>query len=181
MTRRRPDLDALAFLRASIDERVIYLTGEIDAKAYSRAAAALHLLERSGGESALTVQINSEGGDLAHGLALHDLLAACPRHVVTIGVGEVCSAAAVVFQAGDERVLGATASLMIHNGSGVFSGTPDEVSIATRAWKVQRTAMHRVLAARSGLTLAEVQRRCRGDTWLTATQAITLGLADRLL
>ena len=63
----------------------------------------------------LTVRINSYGGSVSEGLAIYSLLSDFKGHVKTIVDGFACSAASIIFMAGDERVVPENGLLMIHN------------------------------------------------------------------
>lgn len=63
----------------------------------------------------LTVRINSYGGSVSEGLAIYSLLSEFKGHLKTIVDGFACSAASVIFMAGQERVVPENGLLMIHN------------------------------------------------------------------
>ena len=53
----------------------------------------------------IRVRINSYGGEVAEGLAIYNALKGHPARVTTVCDGFACSAASVVFMAGDERIM----------------------------------------------------------------------------
>ena len=88
----------------------------------------------------IKVHINSYGGDVAEGLAIYNVLREHKAQIVTICDGFACSAASVVFMAGDKRVMQPASLLMIHNAWTIAMGnaeelrkTADDIEIITQA------------------------------------------------
>lgn len=96
--------------------RTITLMGDICVDMYNKLVDALGKLCHSTGP--IEIKINSGGGDLAQALAMYDEIRTLDKiHVTTIGVGECCSGAAVLLQAGDTRAAYQHCQIMIHKGS----------------------------------------------------------------
>ncbi len=72
------------------------------------------------GLSHVTVNINSVGGDLFLGIAIHNALRALPCKVTTVLRGIAASAASVVFCAGTERLVYPGSVLMVHGVSSML-------------------------------------------------------------
>ena len=88
----------------------------------------------------INVHINSYGGDVSEGLAIYNVLREHKAQIVTICDGFACSAASVVFMAGDRRVMQPASLLMIHNAWTVAMGnaaqlrkTADDIETITQA------------------------------------------------
>lgn len=132
----------------------------------------------------ITIVFNSPGGSVIDGLALYDFLrhlSATGIHITTIGLGMVASMGGVLLQAGDHRILGANASLLIHEAStgagGKVSELEDEVAFVKR---LQERLLD-ILASRSKMTKAEIKRRWnRRDWWLEADDALRRGFCDEV-
>jgi len=99
-----------------------------------------------------------------------------------IGYGSVCSAAVVVLQAGDRRLLAPNTELMIHPGHASMNDETEE-NLARFAMQAvrYRNRYYRILADKMGLSLREMLQAYDKDVWLGARQAIRLGLADGIL
>jgi len=76
----------------------------------------------------ITVNINSFGGDVNHGLSIHDLLAEHPAKVTTKIYGMTASAATVIAMAGNERLMSANALGLIHEARNGVYGTSKQQS-----------------------------------------------------
>lgn len=128
----------------------------------------------------LQVRINSPGGDVFEGLAIHNALARHPaRKVVTID-GLAASIASVVAMAGDEIVMPANAMLMLHDPSAAVVGRAQELRQMADGLDRIRAAMAAIYAGRSQREPHDVERLMDAETWLSASEALALGLADRI-
>ncbi len=146
-----------------------------------RVAAAL----RSIGAKDVEIHINSPGGDMFEGIAIYNQLREHPGKVRVKVFGLAASAASIIAMAGDEVEIGAASFLMIHNAWVLAVGNRHDM-LETAAWlEPFDGAMADVYAARSGQPRDDVVKwmeAARGDgTYFSGTQAVELGLADRLL
>ena len=73
----------------------------------------------------INVYINSYGGEVAEGLAIYNALRRHKAKIRTVCDGFACSAASVIFMAGDERIMNAASLLMIHNAWSYASGNAE--------------------------------------------------------
>lgn len=146
-----------------------------------------HWGERDPGKP-ITITFNTQGGSVTDGLALFDTIKRLQRaghHVTTRAVGVVASMGAVLFQAGDDRIIDARAKMLIHEGSTSF-GKGADLSAGELEDYMEFSAMLKqdlidILAERSTLDKDEL-KKCwrRKDWWLTAQEAVALGFADRV-
>jgi ATP-dependent Clp protease, protease subunit len=133
----------------------------------------------------LTIVFNSPGGGVHDGLALFDFL----RHLradghplTTIALGRAASMGAVLLQAGDRRVIGANAFLMLHEVSNGGSGKVSELEESIELSKRLQKRLLMILSERSTLNVQQIQRKwTRRDWWLDADDAVSLGFADEAL
>lgn len=133
----------------------------------------------------ITVIVNSPGGSVLAGLALYDFLQKLRgdgHHVTIICLGMAASMGGILLQAGDKRLIGANARVLIHAVSGGTTGTvhamEDRVGFSRSLWE----SLKQILATRSVLSAEEIEERAhRKDWWLSAQEAIDLGFADDML
>ena len=100
----------------------------------------------------INVHINSYGGEVAEGLAICNSLKNHPARVRTICDGFACSAASVVFMAGDERVMNPASLLMVHNAWTNASGNARELRKAADDLDVITSASVETYKARANLS-----------------------------
>lgn len=146
------------------------------------AAAFLRALDRLDAEE-LTVRINSYGGSVSDGLAIHNALQRKRKDaLVTIAVdGVAASSASMIAMAGDTVALASNALLMIHAPWGMAVG--NAVDMRDMAATLDRYAQAMAHAyARNGFTAADALPLLQDgqDHWYTAEEAKALGLIDRI-
>lgn len=128
----------------------------------------------------INVRINSEGGDVLDAGDIFDQLKVhSARKVIRVG-GLAASAASYIMMAGDEIVLSPTAWVMIHNPWGGLSGEAEDLRHWASILDKMREQMADVYAKRSGQPRAKVLEMMAAETWMTATEAVALGFADRV-
>lgn len=134
--------------------------------------------------ASLTVTFNSPGGSVHDGLALFDFLRhlrAEGHHLTTVALGRAASMGAVLLQAGDHRVVGANAFVMLHEVSSGSSGKVSELEESVELSKRLQKRLLVILSERSTMSMVSIQRRwARRDWWLDAEDAVQLGFADEL-
>lgn len=140
----------------------------------------VHSLAALGAGADVTVRINSSGGVAHEGLAIHAVLSAHKGKVTTIVEGIAASAASIIAQAGDERVMSAGAMMMVHDASVITIGDTAEHDKSKAYLEVVCASMATVYAEATGRSIEEIRAEMAAETWLTAEDAIAKGYADRL-
>lgn len=129
----------------------------------------------------IEVQINSPGGDVFDGLAIYNALRLHKAKVTTRVDGLAASAASVIVQAGDRRIMVESAQLMIHEAWGVAIGPADEMREFADLLDQQNTVIAKIYASASGRDVDEFLALMEAETWLTDEAAVEAGLADEVL
>lgn len=129
----------------------------------------------------ITVHINSYGGEVAEGLAIHNSLKNHPARVRTVCDGFACSAASVVFMAGDERVMNPASLLMIHNAWTSASGNAKELRKAADDLETISSASAEAYRAGVNLSDEELAALLDNETWITPADAVSWGFATEVL
>ena len=128
----------------------------------------------------LTVRINSPGGSVFDGVAIYNAL---KRHQARVTVwidGIAASIASMVAMAGDEVVMPENAMLVLHDPSGLVAGTAADMRATADALDKMAAAMVAAYRDKSGAGDAEIEALMAAETWLSAQEAVELGLADRV-
>jgi ATP-dependent Clp protease protease subunit len=128
--------------------------------------------------SEIELTINSPGGDAFMGVAIYNLLKAHRAKVTVNVVGEAASAAGIISQAGDRIVMGQGAMLMIHNAWTITLGSWKDHRSAMNLLKKMDQSQAEILTSRSNLSKDRVLTLMDRETWFTADEAISFGLAD---
>jgi ATP-dependent protease ClpP protease subunit len=144
------------------------------------AKAFLDELKALGPVAELTVRINSPGGSLFDGVAIYNALR---RHDAAITVwidGIAASIASMIAMAGDEVVMPENAMLVLHDPSGLVAGTASDMRAMAEALDRMKAGMVAAYRDKSGRDDAEIDALMAAETWLSAKEAVALGLADRV-
>ncbi len=132
----------------------------------------------------INVHINSFGGYTNEGIAIYNTLKNSNAKVVTYCDGFACSAASLVFMAGDERIMGNGSMLMIHNAWNQAIGNAEELrQQADELEKISKSASECYLDKVS-ISEEELQTLLDGTnhngTWISASEAVDMGFATKI-
>jgi ATP-dependent Clp protease protease subunit len=166
-------------------ERVIFFTGEVDERMTEVIVAQLLFLEAENPESPINMYIKSPGGSVYDGLAVYDVMQYinCPVH--TYVTGWAASMGSFIAQAGEpgHRYLLPRAMTMIHQPSSGTRGKVTDMEIdLVESIRLKREMTELYVKHNSkGKTYEDFVNLLDRDKWLTAPQALELGLADRIV
>lgn len=158
----------------------IYIYGDItswpwvesDVSSYGLAKE-LELLEAE----QINCYINSYGGEVAEGLAIYNQLKRHPAKVTTICDGFACSAASVIFMAGDERLMGEASLLMIHNAWTYTSGNSEELRKQADDLDTITQASINAYMACVNIEEAALKELLDKETWILPADAVAMDFA----
>lgn len=190
----RDDIDKFHDYGIYIPKRTVYV-GSIEAdiqhgESGTDAALAeftiknLLILEAMSAEP-ITVIMNNFGGDETHGLAIYDAIKQCKSHVTIQVLGSAESMGSIILQAADERIMSPTSIQMLHYGEWSFSGHAKTGSKhAAQADKMndwmEQMYLDKIKLKHPDFTLNRLKKMLDHDTFLSATEAVELGLADKV-
>lgn len=129
----------------------------------------------------INVCINSMGGEVAEALAIYHALQRHKANVHTYCDGFACSAASIVFCAGDERTMGKLALLMIHNCMvhPGFANADELRKAADDADKINQSSIKAYLSV-TNLSEEKIREMMDAQTWITAEEAVSFGFATEI-
>ena len=173
-----------------LETRTIFCFGEITLESSERFIKALHLLDNYK-TGTVTIKLSTEGGCVISGLSMYDAIRAMKNHVRIICVGEVSSMGTVILQAGDERCLYPRSFMMIHSGQQTISGHPKSNESWLNLYKDLDNICYEIYLEKINGRQREKKKRkykineltnlLDFDKILLPTEAIALGLADRIM
>lgn len=167
--------------------RDVYLVGDID-KDTARAAIERIRELASEGNGPITLYLNTAGGNVTDGLALHDAILQVVsegREVAVVVQGMAYSMGSVVLQAASpgRRLCFPHSWIMIHEPA-KWAGWQSTTAAAQHLERLKQmqSQIYRILSARSGKPLRQIIRDTkRNDFYLDAIKALEYGLVDRIL
>jgi ATP-dependent protease ClpP protease subunit len=170
---------------ASADEhRIYHFFGGVDA---SNAISCMDVVgnwARRTEEGDFTIVFNSPGGSVIHGFALYDFLLGLRKqghHITTVARGMAASMGGILLQAGDKRLVGDNAHMLIHEVSSLGIGKVSELEDEVKFMKGLQNRALAILAERSTLTKKQIENRWRRkDWWLDSEETVKLGFADEI-
>lgn len=129
----------------------------------------------------INVYINSYGGEVAEGLAIYNQLKRHKAKVKTVCDGFACSAASVVFMAGDERIMSTASLLMIHNAWTRVKGNSKELrKQADDLDKITQASVNAYMQE-VNITEDELKQMLDDETWITPQEAIEKGFITAIV
>lgn len=128
----------------------------------------------------LTVRINSGGGDVFAGQAIHNLLKSHKAKVTVYIDGLAASIASVIAMAGDTIIMPRNAMMMIHNPWTIGIGNANDFRKLAEDLDKIRESLIAAYQTKTGMDRDELIALMDAETWLTADEAIQYGFADQM-
>lgn len=165
-----------------LEDRIIFLSGEIDDAVANTVVAQLIYLEAKDPSKDISLYINSPGGSVSAGLAIYDTMNYIKCDVSTICIGMAASMGAFLLSSGQKgkRYALPNSEIMIHQPLGGAQGQASDIKIAAEHILRTKQKLNTILSQNSGRPLAEIERDTDRDNYLSAQQALEYGLIDRV-
>jgi ATP-dependent Clp protease protease subunit len=164
-------------------DRIILLTGEINDDSAESIISQLLYLNSVDQTTPIHMYINSRGGMVDQGMAIHDIMKNISAKVHTYCVGIAASMGAFLLASGEKgnRYALKNANIMIHQVLGGASGQCSDVQIAAEHLKRTKDKLNEILSEYTGKTKEEVEKDTDRDNFLTALEAKEYGLIDEVI
>ena len=127
----------------------------------------------------INLRINSPGGDVFDGVAIMNALADHPATVNVTVDGLAASAASFIAMAGDTITMNRGAQMMVHDASGLCIGNASDMAEMVDLLDRISNTIAALYAERAGGTVEDWRATMRAETWYSAPEAVTAGLADQ--
>jgi len=164
-------------------ERVIFLVGPVNDATANLVVAQLLFLESENPDKDISFYINSPGGSVSAGMSIFDTMNFIKPNVSTLCMGMAASMGAFLLAAGEKgkRFALPNSKIMIHQPLGGAQGQATDIEIHAREILKTREQLNKILAERSGQPLEKIQSDTERDYYMTAEEAATYGLIDKVL
>ncbi len=165
-----------------LEDRIIFLSGEIDDAVANTVVAQLIYLEAKDPAKDISLYINSPGGSVSAGLAIYDTMNYVKCDVSTICIGMAASMGAFLLSSGTKGKSYAlpNSELMIHQPLGGAQGQASDIKIAAEHILRTKQRLNTILAKNSGKPLAQIEQDTDRDNYLSAQDAQEYGLIDKV-
>ena len=166
-----------------LKERVVFLVGPVTEVTANLIVAQLLFLESENPDKDISFYINSPGGMVSAGLAIYDTMQFIKPDVSTLCIGQAASMGALLLAAGakGKRFCLPNSRVMIHQPMGGFQGQASDVEIHAREILFLKGRLNEILARHTGQKIETIQKDTDRDNFLSADQAVSYGLVDRVL
>ncbi|OGA82997.1 MAG: ATP-dependent Clp endopeptidase, proteolytic subunit ClpP [Burkholderiales bacterium RIFCSPHIGHO2_01_FULL_63_240] len=164
-------------------ERVIFLVGPVNDATANLVVAQMLFLESENPDKDISFYINSPGGSVSAGMSIFDTMNFIKPDVSTLCMGMAASMGAFLLAAGakGKRFALPNSKIMIHQPLGGAQGQATDIEIHAREILKTREQLNKILAERSGQPLDKIQNDTERDYYMTAEEAATYGLIDKVL
>ncbi len=165
-----------------LEDRIIFLNGEIDDNSANLVIAQLIYLEGKDPNKDIFLYINSPGGSVSAGLAIYDTMRYIKCDVTTICIGLAASMGAFLLSSGakGKRYALPNAEVMIHQPLGGFQGQASDIQIHAKHIQRIKTKLNTILSENTGKDFKTIEKDTDRDNYMTAEEAKEYGLIDQI-
>ncbi|WP_345078489.1 ClpP family protease [Nemorincola caseinilytica] len=170
--------------RNLLEQRMIFLWGAVEDDNARVIVEQLCYLAGIDAARPIHFYINSPGGMVTAGNAIHDMMQSIAAPVYTYCIGHAASMAAILLSAGEKghRYIYPMAEVMIHQPSmGGFRGRMWEIEIHAKQIAKAKEMAARILAANCGKDTDRIKEDFDKDHWMDAQEAIAYGIVDKIV
>ena len=162
-------------------ERIVFVTGQVEDQMASLIVAQLLYLESENSRD-ISMYINSPGGVVTAGMAIHDTMQYIKPRVSTVCVGQAASMGSFLLAAGEPgmRIALPNSRIMVHQPSGGARGMASDIEIQAKEILRIRQRMNDLYAKYTGQTLTDIEKALDRDTFLEAEEALKFGIVDKV-
>ncbi len=178
-----------------LKDRIVMLNGEVNDNSANLVVAQMLFLESQNSEEDINFYINSPGGSVTSGLAIYDTMQFINAPVSTIVMGQACSMGSFLAMAGEpgKRLVLPNSRTMIHRVSSGTRGTSGSVHVqelemedAIRSFEESKKLNRQLTETyvkhnTAGKTYEDMFETMKFDTFLSASEAVEWGLADKVI
>ena len=166
-----------------LNDRIIVLSEDVNDTSASLVVAQLLYLEGQDPDKDISLYINSPGGSISAGMAIHDTMQYIKCDVSTICMGMAASMGAFLLASGTKgkRFALPNAEIMIHQPSAGTQGQITDMAIHLKRLETIKKRMNRILAENTGRSVEEVTAACERDNFMSAEEAMEFGLVDKVI
>ena len=166
-----------------LKDRIVFLGSAINDQVANAVIAQLLFLENENAKKDIIMYIQSPGGHVTAGLAIYDTMQYIKPDVVTVCIGMAASMGAVLLTGGakGKRFSLPNAEVMIHQPRGGVEGQATDIAIHAEHIIKTKERLNKIIAKHAGKALKEVEKDTDRDRFLTAQEALTYGLIDKII
>ena len=165
-----------------LEDRIIFLTGEINDAVADTVVAQLIYLEGKDPNKDICLYINSPGGSVTAGMAIYDTMNYIKCDVSTICIGLAASMGAFLLSSGTKgkRFALKNSEVMIHQPLGGAQGQASDIKIVADQILKTKTKLNKILSENTGKPFEQVEKDTDRDNYMSAEEAKAYGIIDEI-
>ena len=166
-----------------LKERIVFVGSAINDQVANVIVAQLLYLSQVDPDKSIQMYINSPGGSIYAGLAILDTMQMIRNPISTVAVGVTARFGTVLLAGGTkgQRYALPHATIHLHQPLGGAEGQASDIEIMAREVLRLKSDLNQFFANVTGQPLEVIQRDTDRDFYMTADQALTYGLIDKVL
>jgi len=159
------------------------LGGPISDAVANTVIAQLLFLDNQSSEEDIKLYINSPGGSVSAGLAIYDTMQHVKNNVSAICVGMAASMGAVLLTAGQKgkRFALPNSEILLHQVMGGAQGQASDIEISAKHILKIKERLNKIIAKHTGQPLKRIEKDTDRDFYMSADEAKTYGVIDRII
>ena len=167
---------------ALLDQRKVFLWGQVDDRSAKHVIDRLMYLDSLNNKE-IQLIINSPGGYVTSGMAIHDTMRSLKSPISTICTGLAASMGSILLSAGEKgrRFVYPYARVMIHQPSGGAQGQASNIEIQAREIIKTKEIGAKILAENCGQPVEKVMKDFNRDYWMNAEESLEYGIVDGIM
>ena len=166
-----------------LKERIVFLVGPVNDSAASLITAQLLFLESENPKKEIYLYINSPGGLVTSGLGIYDTMQYIKPEVSTLCIGQAASMASFLLAAGEKgkRFSLPNSRIMVHQPSAGFTGQATDIEIHANEVLSLKKRLNAIYSKHTGKSVEEIKSALERDNFMTAENAKSFGLIDKVV
>ncbi|HHX03459.1 MAG TPA: ATP-dependent Clp endopeptidase proteolytic subunit ClpP [Tissierellia bacterium] len=166
-----------------LKDRIIFLGGPVSDEVANSIVAQLLFLEMEDPSADIHMYINSPGGTITAGLAIHDTMQFIHCDVSTICLGMAASMGAFLLASGTKgkRFALNNSEIMIHQPLGGVEGQAEDIKIRAERIIRMREKLNKLFSRYTGKTLRTITKDTDRDHFMSAEEALKYGIIDEVI
>lgn len=165
-----------------LEDRIIFLTGQIDDATANLIVGQLLYLETKDSSKDISLYINSPGGSVSAGFAIYDTMRYIKCDVSTICIGLAASMGAFILSSGtkSKRFALPNSEIMIHQPLGGASGQASDIKIQAEHILKIKKKLNECLSENTSQPIERIEKDTDRDFFMSAAEAKDYGIIDKV-
>jgi len=166
-----------------LKERIVFVVGQINDSIASLVTAQLLFLESENPKKEIYLYINSPGGLVTAGLGIYDTMQYIKSDVSTLCIGQACSMGSFLLASGEKgkRFSLPNSRIMVHQPSAGFQGQATDIEIHANEVMSLKKRLNEIYSKHTGKSVDEIKLALERDNFMSAENAKTFGLIDKVV